>query len=174
MKIKDRVVLGIISGTAGNIVKTLIDEVSLKKKISQRSFRETAAGVWVSKKSEASNIKGQFLGGLFDFGFGSLGGIGIVHLLSKTGKDHVITKGILSGVTIGSCITAALSVTPQNKVKPKDAASNLSYMLSHAVYGIVTTATAVALGHPSLFDAAPVNDYQEPTEKTSMEENSSQ
>ena len=53
-KIKDRVTLGIISGSAGNLVKTIIDELSLKKKISQRSFRSTAAGVWVNKKSEAT------------------------------------------------------------------------------------------------------------------------
>jgi len=168
MKIKDRVLLGIIAGLTGNLFKTIIDEVSVKKKISQRSFRETAAGVWVNK-SEASTLKGQFLGGLFDFGMGSLGGIGIVHLLSKTGRDHIITKGILSGITMGSAITSLLSVIPQNKAKPKDAASNLSYMLSHAVYGIITTAIVSKAGHSSLFDAKPVNNYLEPTELTSEE-----
>ncbi|HBG02492.1 MAG TPA: hypothetical protein DDW87_13145, partial [Firmicutes bacterium] len=46
-----------------------------------------------------------------------------------------------------------------NKVRPKDAASNLSYMLAHAAYGVVTTAVATYAGDPSLFDAAPINDY---------------
>ncbi|MDD2496803.1 MAG: hypothetical protein PHY90_01505 [Desulfitobacteriaceae bacterium] len=173
MKIKDRILLGVIAGTIGNTVKTVIDEVSLRKNISQRSFRETAAGVWVSKQSEASNIKGQILGGLFDFGLGSLGGIGIVHMLSKTGKDQLITKGILSGISIGSTVTALLSAFPQNKVKPKDAASNLSYMFSHAVYGIVTTYLVTGLGHPSLFDAKPLNDYLPPKELTTEQQNKS-
>lgn len=171
MKIKDRILLGVIAGAMGNAAKTLIDEVSLKNKISQRSFRETAAGVWVSKKSEASNYKGQILGGLFDFGLGSIGGVGIVHLLSKTGKDQLITKGILSGITIGSTTTAMLSAFPQNKVKPKDAASNLSYILSHAIYGVITNFVAAGLGHPSIFDAKPVNDYLVPTEPTTEQEN---
>jgi hypothetical protein len=173
VKIKDRILLGVISGTIGNTVKTVIDEVSLRKKISQRSFRETAAGVWVSKKSEASNLEGQILGGLLDFGLGTLGGIGVVHLLSKTGKDQLITKGVLSGISIGSVITALLSVFPQNKVKPKDAASNLSYMFSHAVYGIVTTYVVAGFGHPSLFDAKPLNDYLPPKELTTEEQNKS-
>ncbi|MGI6711157.1 MAG: hypothetical protein ACOX4L_00150 [Bacillota bacterium] len=171
MRIKDRVLLGFIAGTIGNTFKTTIDELSLRKRISKRSFRETAAGVWVSKKCEASNYKGQILGGLIDFGMSSIGGIGIVHLLSKTGKDHLVSKGILSGITIGSTITAALSAFPQNKVKPKDAASNLSYMFCHAIYGIITTFVAVGLGHPSIFDAEPINNYLAPTELTTEQQN---
>lgn len=168
--IKDRIMLGLIAGLAGNAVKTVIDEISIKQKVSQRTFRETAAGVWVSKKSEVTNLKGQILGGLFDFGMASMGGVAIVHLLSKTGRDHVIPKGIVSGIAIGSTITALLSVSPQNKVKPKDAASNLSYMASHAVYGVVAAAIAGKLGHPSLFDAEPQNDYLASTELTSEQE----
>lgn len=46
-KIKDRILLGVVAGLCGNLIKTAVDEVSLRKKISQRSFRETASGVWV-------------------------------------------------------------------------------------------------------------------------------
>ncbi len=169
-KIKDRVLLGVIAGLCGNLVKTAIDEVSLKKKISQRSFRETASGVWVSTQKEASNVKGQILGGLLDFGMATLGGIGTVYLLSKTGRDQLVTKGLVSGITVGSSISALLSAFPQNKVRPKDAASNLSYMLSHAVYGLITTFVAAKLGDDSLYDSKPKNNYLEPTIKTSEQE----
>lgn len=163
IKIKDRVTLGVIAGLCGNLVKTAIDELSLRKKISQRSFRETASGVWVSTPKEASNVKGQILGGLLDFGMGTLGGVGTVYLLSKTGRDQLLTKGIVSGITLGSAVTAMLSAFPQNKVRPKDAASNLSYMVSHAAYGLVTTFIAAKLGDPSLYDVKPQNNYLEPT-----------
>ena len=63
---------------------------------------------------------------------------------------------------LASCFFA-----PQNKVKPKDAASNLSYVFSNMVYGLLTTFAAAKLGHDSLFDAPPLNDYLKPTEKTS-------
>lgn len=169
MEIKDRVLLGMISGFSGNILKTLSDEIFLKKKLSKRSFRSTAAGVWVSKKKEATNVRGQLLGGLFDFGLGSMGGIGITYFLTKTGRDHIVLKGLLSGIAIGSAITATISVFPQNKVKPKDAASNLAYMFSHAVYGVVTTALVAKLGHPSVFDEKPLNNYLQPLERTTEE-----
>ncbi len=170
-KIKDRVVLGVIAGLCGNLVKTAIDEVSLRKKISQRSFRETASGVWVSTQKEASNVKGQILGGLLDFGMGTIGGIGTVYLLSKTGRDQLLTKGLVSGVTVGSAITALLSAFPQNKVRPKDAASNLSYLVSHAAYGFVTTFVAAKLGDPSLYDTQPKNNYLGPTKATTEQKN---
>ncbi|MFZ5641902.1 MAG: hypothetical protein ACOY4Q_14590 [Bacillota bacterium] len=165
-KIKDRIVLGVIAGLAGNVIKMAIDEVSTKKKISQRSFRETAAGVWVSKRSEAISTKGQILGGLLDFGMGILGGISSVYLLSKTGRDHIVTKGVTSGIAMGSFITFVMGTLPQNQVRPKDAASNLSYMVSHAAYGLVTTVVAAKLGHQSLFDTKPQNDYLQPSEPT--------
>lgn len=172
LKIKDRIILGAIAGLAGNVVKTIIDEISLKKKISQRSFRSTAAGVWVSKKSEATNLNGQILGSLLDSGMGTLGGIGIVFLLTKTGRDHIVTKGLISGIGMGSFINFILGTLPQNQLRPKDAASNLSYMLSHAAYGVVATIAAAKLGHPSLYDSQPINNYLEPTKPITEQTNS--
>jgi hypothetical protein len=169
-RIKDRISLGITAGCFGNTIKTIIDEISLRKRISQRSFRATASGVWVSSHKEATSIKGQILGVLLDYGLGSLGGIGTVYLLSNTGRDKAITKGLVYGITMGSIITALISGLPQNKIRPKDAASNLSYMLSHAAYGLVTTLIAAYLGDPSLYDPAPKNNYIEPTEPTTEQQ----
>ncbi|KLU62935.1 hypothetical protein CEB3_c06870 [Peptococcaceae bacterium CEB3] len=166
MKIKDRLVLGLIAGFIGSAPKTLIDEISLRQKISQRSFRETAAGVWVNKRKEAKTVKGQLLGGIFDAGLSMLGGNILVRILSKTGRDHVITKGVFFGATYGSIITALLSGFSSNKVRPKDAASNLSYVLSHAAYGLTTGVAIAKLGDPSLFDTQPENDYLAPTTPT--------
>lgn len=169
-KIKDRVLLGVVAGLAGDIVKTAIDEISHKKKLSQRSFRETAAGVWLQKNSEVKSIKGQTLGGLLDLGMSLAGGIGTVYLLTETGRDHLLTKGLISGIGLGSFIDLAISSLPQNKIKPTDATSHLSYMISHALYGLVTTMMVAKLGHPALFDKQPVNDYVEPTVLTTEQQ----
>ena len=120
----------------------------------------------VGKKKHADSATGQVLGGIFDFGFAALGGVATVYFLSKTGRDHLIFKGVASGLFIGSFITSILSGFPGSKVAPKDASSNLSYMLSHIAYGLTTASVASALGHPSLFDTPPLNDYLTPTEKT--------
>lgn len=168
-KINDRILLGVIAGLGGNLVKTAIDEMSLKAKFSQRSFRSTAAGVWVARKKDADSVYGQLLGGILDFGMATLGGVGTVYMLSKTGRDSLVVKGLASGITFGATITALLSTLPTNRVKPKDAVSNLSYVASHAAFGLVATAVAAQLGAPSLFDAKPYNDNMLPTEKTTEE-----
>ena len=87
--------------------------------------------------------------------------------MSKTGRDKLISKGIVSGITIGAIATALLTLAPQNKVKPKDAASNLSYVFGNIFHGLLTTFAAAKLGHDSLFDVPLQNDYLKPTEKTS-------
>ncbi|WP_407309750.1 hypothetical protein [Desulfosporosinus sp. SB140] len=165
-KIKDRHILGIVSGLCGSIVKTAIDEISLRKKISQRSYRETAAGVWVSSRKEATSWKGNLLGGMMDTGLSMLGGIIKVNLLSNNGRDHYITKGAFYGVTYGAIVGALMSGFSTNKVKPKDASSNLSYILGNAAYGMVTTVVASKIGDDSIFDSQPINDSAKPTIQT--------
>jgi uncharacterized membrane protein len=97
---------------------------------------------------------------------GMLGGNLLVNIISKTGKDHLMAKGLFFGIGMGSVITALLSSFSKNRIRPKDAASNLSYMLSHAVYGMTAVYAISKLGHPSLFDTQPLNDYLPPTFKT--------
>jgi hypothetical protein len=160
LKIKDRFTLGVLSGIIGNAAKTVVDEISLKQNISQRSFRSAAAGIYVSRKSEAVNIKGSFLGGLYDFGLGAIGGIGLTYMLTKTGMDNLLLKGTVSGISYGAIISGLISIQSNNKVSPKDAASNLSYLATHAVYGMVTASMIKWLGDPSLFEPNP--DRQRP------------
>lgn len=170
-KIKDRVTLAIVSGLIGTILKTASDEVFLRNKISQRSFRETASGVWVSTRREAKSPYGQILGQIMDLGLGMVGAVAQVQLLSKTGKNNLAAKGTFFGITFGAVITAMLSGFNSNKVKPKDAKSNLSYIISDAIFGLGTTFSMALLGDESLWDAPPANNYVQPTTPTTAEQN---
>lgn len=168
-KIKDRIVLSIVAGGIGTLMMTLIDTVSARMGISQRTYRTTAAGVWVSSRREAEKWTGQLLGFIMNFGLSMAGALGLINLLTKYGRDNILTKGLFFGASFGGIINAILSGLLNNKVKPKDAASNLSYLLSNAAFGITTAFIASKLGHDSLFDAGPQNDWAQPTEKTSEE-----
>jgi len=165
-KIKDRITLGIVAGLLGTIVKTASDELFLRQKASKRSFRVTAAGVWVNTKRQASTPYGQTLGAIMDLGLGMVGAVGQVYILSKTGKDNLFAKGSLFGMTFGSTITAMLSGFGSNKVKPKDAKSNLTYIFGSGIYGLATTYAAALLGDDSLWDTPPANNYLQPTQPT--------
>lgn len=165
-KIRDRHVLGIVAGLSGFAVKFVINEISTKLGFAERAFRHTAAGVWVDSRKEANNWKGGLLGTIMDAGICMVGGIFKVSLLCKNGRDHILLKGAFYGASYGAIITALLSGFSSNKVKPKDAASNLSNVFSTAIYGLVTTVVAAKMGHDSLFDSQPINDYVKPSEKT--------
>ena len=95
-----------------------------------------------------------------------LGAKYIIKDMSKSGRDNLFSKGILAGIVIGAVATVFPNIIPQNKVKPKDAASNLSYVFSNVVYGLLTTFAVAKFGHDSLFDTPPENDYLKPTEQT--------
>lgn len=166
VKIKDRDTLSIVSGLIGVAGLVVVDGVSRTLGISKRSYREASAGVFVSQK-EAKSFKGHTLGFIMSTGVAIIGANNIIGRMSKTGRDKLVSKGILSGITIGAIATALPSLAPQNKVKPKDAASNLSYVFSNIVYGLLTTFAAAKLGDDSLFDVPPQNDYLKPTEQTS-------
>ena len=165
-KINDRIYLGMISGTVGFVAMTIIDIISSRMKISQRSYRTTAAGVWVSTRRQAEKWPGQLLGVMMHIGLSMVGGVSVVKLLTTFGRDKLVPKGLFFGATFGSIITSVLSGLSNNKVKPKDAWSNLSYMISHFVFGLATIFTAAKLGDDSLFDTPPQNDYSKPTKQT--------
>ncbi|MBC2725093.1 hypothetical protein [Desulfosporosinus sp.] len=165
-KITDRIFLGMISGLVGLIALMGTDIISSKMRISQRSYATTAAGVWVSSRRQAEKWQGQLLGTMMNIGLCMVGGVSAVKLLTTFGRDKLVPKGIFLGVTFGSVITAILSGFAQNKVRPKDANSNLSYLLSHALFGLASVFTAAKLGDNSLFDTPPQNDYLQSTELT--------
>ena len=165
-KINDRIYLGMISGTVGFVAMTIIDIISSRMKISQRSYRTTAAGVWVSTRRQAEKWPGQLLGVMMHIGLSMVGGVSVVKLLTTFGRDKLVPKGLFFGATFGSIITSVLSGLSNNKVKPKDAWSNLSYMVSNFAFGLATIFTAAKLGDDLLFDTSPQNDYSKPTKQT--------
>ena len=101
-----------------------------------------------------------------NLGLSMVGGFSVVKMLTTYGRDKLIPKGLFFGMTFGAVITAILSGFTNNKVKPKDALSNLSYLLSHAAFGLASIFTAAKIGDDSLFDTPPQNDYSKPTEMT--------
>jgi hypothetical protein len=173
-KINDRIFLGIISGFVGWVAFALTDVFLSKKKISKRPYPTIAAGILVSSRREAEKWTGQFLGTLLDIGICMVGGVSVVKMLTTFGRDKLVPKGLFFGVTFGGVLTALLNKLSNKKVIPNDALSNILYIVSHAVFGLVSTFTASKLGDDSLFDIPPKNDYSKPTEKTTEQRKGSE
>lgn len=170
-KIKDRQYLGGIAGLAGGLCMVAIDRISYSLGVSKRLYSETASGVWVGSKRQAKSMGGQIFGTLMTLVLSMLGGVIKVSLLSRSGRDKLIQKGLMFGVSFGAIITGLNSGFAMNKLRPKDASSNLSYVFASGIYGIVTAVLIAKLGDDSLFDANPTNDNIEPTIPTKEETN---
>ena len=104
-KIKDRRTLRIVAGILGALPKIIIDEI-LRLDISKRSYRQTAAGVWVNSRKEAESWKGSILGTIMDktsimleaflargLGMLKIGFSLLHHLLNPLNKGFYVIKG---------------------------------------------------------------------------------
>ncbi|MDR3587344.1 MAG: hypothetical protein P4L59_18815 [Desulfosporosinus sp.] len=167
-KIKDKFILAIVAGLIGDIALTFSDEIFLRLKISKRSFRESAAGIFVSSQREATSKGGIILGQIVSLMMSISGAITFLYTFSKTGRKHVVTKGIVLGSTLGCVIPALLSSLPMSKVKPTDASSNLSYIFSHCIYGITTALTMTKLADDSVFSSERPIDSAYSTDTTNL------
>ncbi len=152
-KIKDPVVLGIISGLIGNSAKfagNLFNRYVLKR--SDITYPEIAAGIFMTKK-ERNKPLGMLVGGLADFALGAILGIPVVYLLRYTGKDKAAIKGLVFGhfawLTAYGVIGRGFGT--HKGVFPLDAHTNLSAFASHSWYGLVTSVVITKLGDPGLF-----------------------
>jgi len=170
-KIKDRQYLGGIAGLAGGLCMVIVDRISYTMGFSKRIYAETASGVWLGSKRQAKSFSGHVFGTIMTLVLAMMGGAVKVSILSNYGRDKIISKGLMFGVSFGAIITGLTSGLAMNKVKPKDAGSNLSYMVASGIYGIVTAFLISKLGDDSLFDTEPKNDYLKPTIPTVEEKN---
>lgn len=169
-KIKDRQYLGGIAGLAGGLCMIIVDRISYAMGLSKRLFAETAAGVWVGSKRQAKSFNGHVLGTIMTLSLAMMGGAVKTSILTTYGRDKIIPKGLMFGISFGAIITGLTSGFAMNKVRPKNANSNLSYVVASGIYGIVTALLISKLGDDSIFDAEPQNDYIKPTIPTAEEQ----
>lgn len=148
--LRDRITLGMVAGTTGNMVKNALDVLLPLGKPTEVRFSDIAAGIYIPK-GEAATRTGRLLGRLVDYGLATIYGIPTVYLLSYTGRDKHLLKGAMVGVltwSIGLGLARTLGVS---NIYPLTAKDNLRMLLVHMVGGMATTQTALMLGDPELF-----------------------
>lgn len=149
-KIKDRFLLGIISGLGGNLAKIAVECVFKRTGFSQSIGRKTAAGIFL-KKSEIETPFGKAVGVIADNMIAAELGVTCTYWLTLMGKDHYLLKGAgLGAFEWGSLygVLSKLGATEIYPVKPKDA---LATYISHLAFGAVKITIARHLGDEQLF-----------------------
>src|SRR5690554_2284585 len=150
MKINDRLILGTVCGLLANIPKAIISRIAMQHKLAEINGPEIAAGMFIPPHKLASP-SGRFVGWLADFIIAGMLGISTVYMLSLTGKDRYIIKGILAGQAMWQAFYGLLGNFGASQVKAYSPNTVVTEAISHAVYGLVTTVAAIKLGDEKLF-----------------------
>jgi len=149
-KIKDRFLLGIISGLCGNIAKRAVENFFNNIGFSQSNGRKTAAGIFL-KKSDINTPYGKAVGQLADHMIAAGLGVSCIYWLTLMGKDHYLIKGGMLGAAEWTALYGALSklgATVIFPVPPKDA---IATFISHVAFGTTKAYVATKLGDERLF-----------------------
>ena len=147
-KIKDRIFLGIVAGMLGSIPGRVLNKLEFELGLTDSRYEQMAASLFVTKK-DAHKPRGKAVGKIANSLLANSVGIATTYILSATGRDYSILKGI--GIT-SMAWQGIYGISTQAHVRKskKPLAALLSY-LDHAVLGATTAIIVTKLGDDSLF-----------------------
>lgn len=150
MRIKDRIVLGIICGLAGNVAKMSLMSLAKQRNWAEITGREKSAGMLLPPH-QAYSPHGRIVGIAADNVVATMLGVGTVYMLTFTGKDKALLKGMALGEAMWVSLYGVLSTMGATLIGPLSPKTVLSEMVGHAIFGATATLAATTLGDPALF-----------------------
>ncbi len=117
IKIKDRMILGVVAGLGANAVKLAISSVFQKLNWSEIGGPERAAGMLIPPHLLLKNL-GKLVGYLADAAVAGLIGSVSVYAFSFFGKDKAVLKGALAGQATWTFLYGVLGTMGATKVAP--------------------------------------------------------
>jgi hypothetical protein len=151
-KMQDRVLLGVLAGLGGGLVKNAVSELLIRRNLAEYGGPARAAGMLVPAH-KITTPRGRLVGWLADTTICGMLGVASVYALSFTGKEKAPLKGaLIGGITAWTALYGALGTMGVTQVQDAAPKTVLSEFLSHAVYGAVTASIATTLGDEGLFN----------------------
>ncbi|UWG97699.1 hypothetical protein LPY66_02370 [Dehalobacter sp. DCM] len=149
-KMRDRIMLGLLVGFISDIPKTLSNEYFYRKGLEKRRFADIVAGIFlpkyrlVTKKATIFGIFGELV-------ISSFMGIPLVYLLSYTGKDKSVIKGLVTGLFGFGFLRGLLANVGIGRNYPKDVVTNVMMSWSSSLWGVTAGLITPLLGDSALF-----------------------
>lgn len=150
VKIRDRLVLGAVSGLVANIPKLIIGSAAIKLKISDIDGPQVAAGIFVPGH-KLTTAPGRMVGYLADSTIAVILGTVTVYALSVTGKDRAALKGAGMGSIMWQAVYGLLTSFGASNIKSHSPKTVIAEFASHTAFGIAAALVATRLGDEGLF-----------------------
>lgn len=149
LKIKDRILLGILAGVICGIPGRVTNAIQYNKKLTDVKYGQMSANLFLPS-SKVNTTEGRIVSSLVNNTMISITGILTTYVLSITGRDKAIVKGM--GVVTSMWVaiyglTARLGLSIKSK---KPLGPILSY-IDHAIFGALCGLFVSKFGDDSLF-----------------------
>jgi len=148
-KIKDRIIVGSISGVVASIPIQVFDPLMHKRGITDVPYGYYASSIF-STKNKTKTPAAKALSVLINFTNSGLVGTAISYTLSLTGKDKAIAKGAGIGTMMWVGIAGLLSNVGLN-IQSKKPITPLISFAEHVIFGATCSYLITKIGDDSLF-----------------------
>lgn len=165
-KIQDRFVAGMVAGLGANFVKQAIEWTLFLSGFSKEVGAHKAAGFFLSSQNVRTPL-GTALGAVADNGIAGALGVVASYLLSFTGKDHALLKGLSIGNFTWNVAYGVAAQLGATSVKPDDPKTTLASWISHTAFGVTKAKLLLALSEPELFEPQ-YHSIGQPPEQTNL------
>ena len=155
IKIKDRILLGIVSGIIASTPAKLINAFEQKKGLTVRRYNQIPISLFTQNKVDTSK-KGNFLAAITNHVNSAAFGVFVTYLFSVSGRDNAALKGMgaaaLGWITVNGLIGSQLL-----KQKSKNPIPPILSFFDHIMNGGLCGILVSKLGDDSLFpDSKPL------------------
>lgn len=154
MKIKDRFLLGVVTGLIASIPGRVLNEIEYRMGLTEHTYEKAAGSIFV-QHNEINTPAGKAIGIIANQALVATAGVATTYVLSATGRDNAVTKGI----GIKMLYWMLLEGLPSNlgiAISHKKPQTPLLSILDHIIFGASCGYLASKLGDDSLFpDATP-------------------
>ncbi|MFZ5944901.1 MAG: hypothetical protein ACOYVD_12370 [Bacillota bacterium] len=148
-KISDRIFLGIISGIIGGIPGRLLNALEYRLALTDFKYGQLASSLFLPPRN-INNSKARIVGSIANHTGIALIGVLITYLLSITGRDKAILKGL--GISSSAWLFVyGLVARIGLPIKTKRPLSPILSFIDHATLGIFTALIVSKIGDASLF-----------------------
>ncbi|AFM41365.1 hypothetical protein Desaci_2413 [Desulfosporosinus acidiphilus SJ4] len=147
---KDSIVTGLLGGFIGTLCMDISNALIFKVGGTEKLYGHLAGQFFVSP-FRTNQRKNFLLGELLHFSVGAIFGLPTIFMLKKTGKDHYLSKGLIT-----SMLTWGILYTGGQKIgffkKLRFTKTHYSAALNNVIYGLVSAKTMVSLAEPTMFN----------------------
>lgn len=171
-KIKDRIILGMVSGILSSMPPQVVDALAYKSGLADLSYAQLAAKLFIPKNKTATP-QGKFLSFLINSINGGLVGVFTTYLLSLTGRDKAVIKGIGAGTMLWVLVNGLLSHVGLKITSKKPLTPILSFF-NHVLSGTLNGILILKLGDDSLFPNSSIRKEKMPVFYTGSTEQTSE